>query len=78
MTAIICISRPCRSPVACGGFGYCRQLNMADDYSPAADGARSYAEAHKAIRERLIRTHTIQPRQHDPEEQRWFKEGQPK
>lgn len=27
-----CIKNQCRSPVACGGFGYCRELNMADGY----------------------------------------------
>jgi hypothetical protein len=26
-----CIKSQCRSPVACGGWGYCRELNMADD-----------------------------------------------
>lgn len=26
-----CIKDRCYSPVACGGFGYCRELNMRDD-----------------------------------------------
>lgn len=25
-----CIKGQCRSPVACGGWGYCRELNMTD------------------------------------------------
>lgn len=27
-----CIKDQCRSPVACGGFGYCRELNFGWDY----------------------------------------------
>ncbi len=31
MNAVPCIDTLCRAPVACGGFGYCRQLNFPRD-----------------------------------------------
>lgn len=48
----------------------------ARDPKEAADDARkSYDEAIKAMRERQIRAGRILPRQDDPEEMRWFREG---
>jgi hypothetical protein len=42
----------------------------------ADDSFRSYEEGWKAIRERHIRAHAIQPRKDNPEEQRWWAEGE--
>lgn len=30
MMELQCIKEQCRSPIACGGFGYCRELNFLD------------------------------------------------
>lgn len=29
-----CLKDRCRSPVACGGWGYCRERNFIDDGAP--------------------------------------------
>lgn len=31
-----CLGEQCRSPVACGGWGYCRERNARDDRARAA------------------------------------------
>jgi hypothetical protein len=48
-----------------------RDRREADD-----DAAKSYAEALRSIRERHIRRHAVLPRPGDPEELRWWDEGE--
>lgn len=63
-----CIARGgCRSPVACGGFGYCRERNLADERTTEASIAqhRRESEAERlamAAYEEDCRRH---PRYHD-------------
>jgi hypothetical protein len=49
-----CLAAPCRSPIACGGWGYCRERNVKDSAAPTeaqiqsrrniAHGRRGHAE----------------------------------
>ena len=42
-----CLKDRCWSPIACNGFGYCRERNF--------DAARSYDEGIRALREKAER-----------------------
>ena len=49
-----CIARHgCRSPVACGGFGYCRERNFSDERTTEATIAahRREAASRQALKE---------------------------
>lgn len=44
-----CLNEPCRAPVACGVFGYCRLRNFLTPEEDAADSLASYNAAMRAI-----------------------------
>lgn len=44
-----CIDGPCRSPVACRGFGYCRNRNR--DHLPTDEEAKEWRERASKLKE---------------------------
>lgn len=52
MNKFECINECCWSPIACGGFGYCREIHFTEEYSSRKDLAGSIADCYEAIRKR--------------------------
>lgn len=75
---MVCIKDQCRSPVACGGFGYCRDLNQVLGLEAAGVPANreSYLNWHvgvKVLREIGVRAGKYPPL--TAVERRWAKQG---
>jgi len=49
-----CLKGRCYSPVACNGWGYCRERNYLTEAESELDSRLSYEEAIKEMRRRFL------------------------